>query len=394
MTSAMQKPKILIISSVPGTLWAFYRVLIRQLVSSGWDVLLVSSEDPLLRQLQDEYQCRVFPIEIPRKMSPLSDLRSIMALVRILRREKVDVVHAHTPKGGMIGMIAAFLAQVPNRIYTMHGFAGETSRGAMRFLLRSIEKLSFRLSTASLVVSKSLAEKAVREKICRPHQVRILGDGTACGIDRGLFQSAGKTPEAVLAMRQKYGIPPHALVIGFVGRIVRDKGVECLVEAFRSIESSDARPVYLMLVGRFETVRDAISEQVRKEIENHPRIVTSGIVLDVVSHYYAMDLLVLPSRREGFNYVLLEAAACSLPTITTCATGCIDAVVHGETGLVVPIDAPAELAAAMRQLIEASHLREQFGKNGELRVDTHFRSDRLVKEHIELYERLITQSGR
>lgn len=382
------KPRIMLISSVPMTLWVFYRVLIEKLQSDGYDLTVVSSPAEELSRIRDCFGCRTLGLQIHRKLSPLADACAVLRLVLHLRREKYDIVHAHTPKAGIIGMLASFIARVPVRIYTMHGMPLETAKGYKRQLLRCVESMTFRLATKRLIVSRSLSERAIAEKITKPGEFEILGDGTACGVDRQRFNSKKKNESVVHDLRRKYGLDPETVVIGFVGRIVPDKGIVCLLDAFDILRRRCSVRVSLFIVGEYENVRESVSDDTRRRIEQDKSIVSCGRTDDIVSCYYAMDLLVLPSRREGFNYALIEAAACGLPTITTRATGCVDAVVEGETGYIVDVDDAQRLADAMQKLVENPQQRYAFGCKGEERIEQFFKSDRLLSEHLNLYNSL------
>lgn len=385
----LEKPKILILSAVPMTLWVFYRGLIRKLQEDGYDLTIASSEGKCLTEFQNRMGCRILPIEIQRRISLFSDVKAIFHLTRHLRKERYDIIHAHTPKAGMIGMFSGFLARTSHRIYTMHGMPMETAIGIKRKILCCVEFMTFRFATSRLIVSKSLSKRAIEEKICKSGEFEILADGTACGIDRERFNSSNKNDDKVRKTRREYGISQNAIVIGFVGRVVPDKGIECLLDAFDIILKTINQEIFLLIIGEYETVRESISDLTRERIEENEKIVYGGTADDIVPCYHAMDMLVLPSKREGFNYVLIEAAACGLPTVTTRATGCIDAVVDNETGFVVEIDNSVQLSKAMCKLIENSRLRHVFGLKGEERVSRYFNSDRLIQEHMKLYNSLI-----
>jgi glycosyltransferase involved in cell wall biosynthesis len=184
--------------------------------------------------------------------------------------------------------------------------------------------------------------------------------------------------------RANLGIPDDAIVAGFVGRIVPDKGIECLVDAFE-LAGNRADNVYMVLVGLVETVRERISQNIKHRIERNPHIICTGRVPDVVPLYAAMDFLVLPSRREGFPYVPMEAAALCLPAIVSRATGCVDAVVDNVTGLIVDVDNSGQLCEAILKLAGDAELRERLGKNGYERVSRFFDAKFMIEEHIRFY---------
>jgi glycosyltransferase involved in cell wall biosynthesis len=380
--------KICIMSSVPGTLKAFYSVLLKKMTDLSMDFTIVSSPQPVLAEFEQQFSYKVFPVEITREISAFRDIVAIFKLVRHFRKERYDIVHAHTPKAGLVGMAAALIAGVPNRIYTIHGMPLETMTGIKRAIFRFVSKLTSRMATVNIVDGKSLRDLIAKEKICSFDNMIMFGDGTACGIDLDKFDINRKDPMAVHQMRQKFNIPDDATVIGFVGRLVPDKGVDILIKAF-DIVTKQADNVYLFLIGRFQQVRqEIVDERTRRRIDNDERIIHLNYVEEIVPYYFIMDMLVLPSKREGFNYVLIEAAAAGLATVTTRATGCVDGVVDGVTGYVVDIGDYKQLADVIISLIRKPDLRKEFGKNGCERVKRLFDSNYLTAEHLRLYEKL------
>lgn len=376
------------VSAVPRTLWGFYGDLIRQLKVSSADVTIASSDMPHLSYFKEQLDCKVFPVEITRKISPLKDLTAICKLTRHFKREKYDIVHAHTPKGGFICMISAVLAGISNRIYTMHGLFLETSAGLKRKLLWLSEWLMCKLSTKVLVVSHSLKERILEEKLCQDSKMQMLGNGTACGINLEKFNNAEKTPDLRRQTRKKLNIPQNVKVIGFVGRIVPDKGIKCLINAFEMVQKKSDN-VYLLLMGAFETIRETIDEQTKQRITNNSCVVYGGYTDDICPYYSAMDMCVLPSRREGFGLTLIEAGVMGLPVITTKVTGCVDAVVDNVTGLFVDKDNDKQLAEAMLKLLKDPELCKEFGRMGRERALKFFDTKRLIAEHMKLYEKIL-----
>ena len=389
MTTVDKKPKLLIMASLASTLWVFYRGLIARLCEAGYEVTVAASDDYDLGRFERDFGCRVFSVKISRRISPFQDLTSILRLVRLMRKERFDLVHAHTPKGGLIGMTAAFLARVPHRVYTLHGLPLETATGVKRELLRQAERLSLGLATCRLIVSRSLANRAVELGLCRNDAYRILGDGSACGVDRRRFSSAVRTPERIAEARRSLNLPSDATVIGFVGRVTLDKGIENLLDVYERIQKKHPH-VFLLIVGDFDKLDEKTHRRLESRIHSNPGIRYQSFVEDIVPCYSAMDMLVLPSKREGFNYALLEAAACGLPAVTTRATGCVDAVVEGQTGLVVDIDDRNGLANAVTALIGSLELRQTYGAAAEKRVADLFGAERLIDEHRKLYKSLLS----
>ena len=263
--------KICLLSSIPVTLWSFYRGLIRQLKESDFDICLVSSDKPELYLLRDELRCKIFATEISRQISPFRDLVSIYRLWRYFRRVKPALIHAHTPKGGLIGMISSWLARIPIRIYTIHGLPLETATGAKRRLLWLSEWFACKLATALLAVSPSLRQLVLSEKLCSGGKIKVLRRGSACGIDMNKFTPDESLAVAGRQIRTSYNIPKEAVVIGFVGRVVEDKGIKTLIEAFERLQQNIPQ-TYLLLVGEFETVRETLDHRTLHIIRNNKHI--------------------------------------------------------------------------------------------------------------------------
>jgi glycosyltransferase involved in cell wall biosynthesis len=284
--------------------------------------------------------------------------------------------------------VSAFVAGISHRVYTMHGLVLETCAGSKRKLLWLAEWLTCKLATQILVVSPSLREQVLEQKLCSAEKIKILGDGTACGIDLAKFKTNKKTAASGRQIREKLNIPEDAIIIGFVGRIVPDKGIETLVDSFVKLQHRVAN-VHLLLIGRLETIRESLRQETLDTIKSNDNIHPVGQVGNPIPFYAAMDIVVLPSRREGFPYVPLEAGALELPVIATRVTGCVDAVVDNVTGLLVDVDDEEQLAEAILKLAQDTELRNKLGRQGRERVRRFFDSKRLIAEHISLYEKIL-----
>lgn len=318
---------------------------------------------------------------INRSISIKDDLRSIRALCRYIRRNKIDIVVGHTPKGGLLAMIAGRICSVRKRIYFRHGLVYETSHGFKRFVLKSVDRLASACATKIVCVSPSVLERSISDKLAPAKKQTILKDGTCNGVDTvGQFNPEKVDREAVAALRKKYGIGKDDFVIGYSGRLVRDKGVIELVEAFDRLSGADN--CKLLLVGMFEQ-RDALPESTRQRILNDPRIIFTGFVNGGMENYYSlMDMYVLASYREGFPTGVLEAQSMGLPVVTTRATGCCDSIVDGVTGLFA--DNSAEDLA--RKIDQVRVDKKIDGANGRAWVKEKYDSRIVWKEIEKLYQ--------
>jgi glycosyltransferase involved in cell wall biosynthesis/acetyltransferase-like isoleucine patch superfamily enzyme len=380
--------KICFISPFARTLWLFYRELIQRLLNQGYKVVILSNAMQELTNFKEQLGCEIIPFEISRKISPFRDIRSIYELAGILRRGKFEMVHAHTPKGGLIGVVAAVLSFISIRVYTAHGAPIETARGLKKKLLWLSEWVTCFLATRVLAVSPSLRNRMIETRVCSAQKIRVLGEGTACGIDLGKFHSDEMVVQAGVEIRKKNEIPSDCVVIGFVGRIIGEKGIRLLVKAFERIYQGNPN-VRLLLVGEMEKGHDPLDTVTMCTIRNHPAILYHPYTEEIVPFYSAMDFIVLPTQREGFGLVILEAAVLGLPSIATRVTGCVDAIVDGQTGILVDPNDEEGLLAAMNQLVNDPEMRKKMGETARKRVHSNFSSDYLISEHLKFYDGLV-----
>jgi len=332
-----------------------------------------------------------YAMEMPRRITPLRDLVTLWRMRKMFCRIQPAIVHAHTPKGGLLGMLAAWLARVPVRIYHIRGLPFVTATGGLRILLRTTERIACLLADQVLCVSHSVREVAIAEAICPAEKVKVLLGGSGNGIDSALrFDPAG-WPEGRRTVRRRYRIPEAAFVIGFVGRLVRDKGLEQLVAAWGSLRE-EFPALRMLVVGDFEP-RDPVPAYARAALCGDERIHMIGWQRNTPPLYTAMDLFVLPSHREGFSNVLLEASSMALPVVTTRIPGCLDVVEDRVTGtLVAPGDALA-LANAIRAYVCDPDRCRREGRAGRNKVEREFRREAIWQAMYDEYERLLREKG-
>ena len=358
---------------------------LRALREAGFRVTVVSSPGELLDRTAAREGVECIAIPIRRGIAPLADLVSLMRLWRMLGKLKPDLVEFSTPKAGLLGTLAAMLRGVPHRVYMLRGLRLETASGWKRRLLLAAERLASTCAHTVLCNSESLRAKALALRIAPAAKLHLLGEGSSNGVDMERF-SPGPSD-----VRERLGLQSKALVVGYVGRLTRDKGVPELIDAFDVILEAEAE-AWLLLVGWYDASDDAIGYDLRARIESHPRICCTGFVGDTAPWYRAMDVMVLPTWREGFPNVVLEAAATAIPVVTTESTGSRDAVVPEVTGLLIPPGYPGAICEAVLKLLRDPERRRRMGQAARAWVLEHYVDERVLGLTAAYYASLL-ESG-
>ncbi|MDC8004588.1 glycosyltransferase family 4 protein [Aureisphaera galaxeae] len=383
----MGKPKLIRITTIPLSL---EKLLEGQLgyMKQWYDVTAVSADRPALEAYGQREGIPVHPIELTRKITPFKDLIAVWKLYRFLRRERPEIVHTHTPKAGIVGMLGAYLAGVPHRLHTVAGLPLMEAKGPKRKLLNFIEKLTYRFATGVYPNSKGLYDFIVQERFIKPKKLKIIGKGSSNGIDTTYFSRTHFSEEDLRAIRSEFGIPDTTFIYVFVGRIVKDKGINEMVAAFSKLYEEKPK-VTLLLVGPFEDDLDAVSEWTSKTINEHEGIITTGYQTDVRPFFALSDALVFPSYREGFPNVVMQACAMELPCIVSDINGCNEIITENENGKIVPAKDEEALFHAMKQLREDEVLFERLAKSSRSSIKEQFERSYIWGELSKEYENLL-----
>lgn len=338
---------------------------LRALREAGFRITLVSDPCELLTCTAAQEGVDAVAIPMRREIAPIADLVALLRLCWLLYRLKPDLTEFSTPKAGLLGSIAAMLCRVPARVYFLRGLKLETCTGIKRRILLASGKLASACCHSVLCNSESLRDQALALGVAPESKLCLLGGGSSNGVDVDRFHPGPGS------LHNRLGLPLDAHVVGFVGRLTRDKGVPELIEAFDAILA--ARPnAHLLLVGWFDASEDALDFALRARIESHPRIHRTGYVADTALYYRVMDVMVLPTWREGFPNVVLEAAATGIPVVTTLATGSRDAVVPEVTGLLIPPGYPVAIRESVLQLLSNPERRRRMGLTARAWVLDHY----------------------
>ena len=347
------------IATVPFFLLHHLRSQIDAIVQGGHEVHLVSSPVAGMQEVKEISGVNFEPITIPRQIAPLADLRALVRLFVYFFNGRFDIVHSTTPKAGLLCAIAGFLAGVPIRLHTFTGQAWVGLSGPVRWGAKASDWLIARLNTRCYADSESQRAYLIAQGVVDATRITVLGAGSLAGVDLEKLD-VRRLAQNCPAIRAELSLPPEAKVIMFIGRVTRDKGIVELVQAFNLVRQrfGDA---FLILIGPFESERDPLPNNVLEEIRSNPNIRVVGYHPSPENYLAISHLLCLPSYREGFGNVVIEAAALGIPTVGTAIVGLKDAVVDGETGVLVPPQDSQALAEAIIPLLLDEQRRQVMG---------------------------------
>lgn len=379
--------KILQLTTVDLTVKSFLLPLIDGLTNEGYQVHIACAEGKYTSELKDKgYIVHKIPIE--RRISIISNFKSLWRLYRLIREERFDVVHVHTAIASVLGRLAAWLNRVPIIVYTVHGFYfHENMPPWKRRLIIWMERCLCHITHLVLTVSQEDAIDSINEGICTREKVIWIGNG----VNLGRFASNQNN----IMTRKKLGLNPEDKVIGFVGRLVAEKGVLELIEAMRKL-TKVVPNVKLLLVGdTLDSERDKKTKQIISDMLSNdglaPHIILTGFLDDIAEVMSTIDVFVLPSHREGLPVTVIEAMASGKPVVATNIRGCREEVVSGSTGLLVPIRNPDTLAKAIITVLSNPKLARKMGKEGRLRANALYNERVVLKKQIKAYANIIRQ---
>jgi glycosyltransferase involved in cell wall biosynthesis len=361
----------------------------RGLQQAGYAVTGISAPGPDVPAIEAA-GIRHIPIPITRRLTPWADLVALWRLARVLRRERFAIIHTHTPKAGLLGQYAAVLARVPIRVHTIHGlYFPSHMKSWHRWAYVLLERLTMRFSHMNLSQSAEDIPVAVSERICDPERVRLLGNG----IDLASFDPGAQSPERRAATRAALALSGEHKVVGMVARFVAEKGYREMLRAAQIIKRVSPE-VRFLFVGPVEAdKRDAIDPRLIDELELSDVVRFLGHRTDTADLYAVMDVVALPSYREGFPRVPMEAAAMGVPAVVTDVRGCRQTVTHGVTGFRVPVRDAEALAAALLDLLGDADKRAAFGRAAREKAIAEF-DERVVVARVEdAYRQLLGHRG-
>lgn len=348
---------------------------IEYLRKNNINIHLISSKGKELDKYPEDI---IYNIQMNREISIFKDFQSLLKLVFLFLKERPYIVNAGTPKAGLLGMVASYLTRRPHRIYTVRGLRLETVKGLKYKILYLMERVAMFCATDIIAISDSLKNRIIELNLNNGKKVIVFGYGSSNGLNLNNYKKTDIKIEK--SIQKKIN---GQFVIGYLGRIVKDKGIEDLVKAFKIIENK-YNNVKLLIIGSIET-EDPINKNELSFIMEGENVIYRDHVENPINYYNNMDVFIFPTYREGFGNVSIEAQALGIPTITYNVTGAKDTVVNHKTGFIVEPGNYAEIANKIELLLKNENLKINLGKNGESWVNNHFSNEIIWNDMVEFY---------
>ena len=379
------KPKLIRITTVPISL----KILLKnqlKFMNQYFDVIGVSSRGKELGEVEKDEGIRTIELDMSREITPVRDLISLIKMIFLLLKEKPDIVHTHTPKAGIVGMVASWIARVPNRLHTVAGLPVMEAEGNKKKILLMVEKVTYFCATKVYPNSYGLQEYILENNLTDEKKLQVIGYGSSNGIDTLHFSQTDEVLQQTEQIIETYNLE-NKFVFCFVGRVVKDKGINELLYSFNKL-TQKFDDIILLIVGKFEEELDPISEQSHKILEDNKNIINVGFQNDIRPYLASSDCFVLPTYREGFPNVVLQASSMGVSSIVTNINGCNEIIKHNENGLIVEPKDKDELYSAMKKYLENEELSEKLSSDSRKDIITKY--DRkvfyqyLLKEYNEV----------
>ena len=365
----------------------FLKGQIEFLVGQGFEVTIISGEGEEISMLAKKENARLITIPFTQAISPVKDFGQLLQIIKILKKEKPDIVNAGNPKSGFLIMLACWITGFKNRIFTLHGLVSDTKMGFKRWAVSLTEKISCKIAQTVIVVSPSLKIHAENRNILPVNKGIVIEKGSYNGIDTKVFSRTEFLLTQSNELREKIGLQSGAVVLGFVGRLSKDKGIDILFEAFNILVKK--YPFLRLVLAGPLSKENKFSELSAHQLYYDERVFYLGKMINVTPVYGIIDILVLPSLREGFGNVLIEAAAMEIPVVASEIPGCKDAVKNNINGYLFEKGNVSELCNYLEKLITDKNIRNEFGQNGKVFVKNNFNNYKIWKGQLDLYNNIL-----
>lgn len=381
------KKKLIRVTTVPYSLGGLLRGQLKYMSAYFEVVGIASSGEGHLDKVGLQEGIRTIPVEMTRKITPFKDLKALWKLYRIFRKEKPFFVHTHTPKAGLLGMIASYLARVPHRLHDIAGLPLVEATGLKLVVLKMVEKLTYGCASRVYPNSRGMHKMVLDNKFAPPAKFKVLDKISSNGVNTSHFNPALLEESELMKLRKSLDIVPDDFVCIFVGRLVKDKGVNELVAVFELL-SIKYKHLKLLMLGSYENHLDPLDKKTENIIQNNTALKYVGSQADVRPYMAISDILVFPSYREGFPNVPMEAGAMGLPAVVSDINGCNEIIEHGRNGLIVPLKDEVALGQAIEKLMKDRELLNSMATNARPMVITRYEQESIWKEILKEYKRL------
>ncbi len=349
----------------------------------GLEVYMASTPDANVPALEEQQNAKFFPLPLSRELTPVKDLIALYHTIRLIQKLKPQIVHTHSPKAGVVGMLAAFLCRVPVKIHTVAGLPLMEVTGAKRKLLNFVESFTYWCADWVLPNSQELKKFILDHDFTRPSKVKVIGDGSSNGMDVAYFSITQDLLAEGKAFRQEHGITKEHTILTFMGRLAFYKGINELVEAFQILQKKYSN-LKLLLIGAPEEL-NPLKESTKNEVISNKDIISVGHQKDVRKFLAVSDIFVFPSYREGFPQALMQASAMGLPSVATNINGCNEILENGKTGILIEPKSVEAIVDATSQLLDDEQGRIIMAKAAQNFITTNFEQKKLWQMIYDFY---------
>lgn len=388
MPQTVNNKKLIRITTVPMALRYLLRGQMRFMADNGFEVLMISADGKELAEVIENESCRHVIVPMTRKITPIQDLRCLISLIKIFRKEKPDIVHTHTPKAGLLGMLAAKICGVKTRIHTVAGLPLMAERGFKYRLLKFIERLTYACANQVWPNSPSLLKFIRQEKMCRPSKLKIIAKGSTNGINLNRFNPAVLDEMIMDEVSEQINASEEDTYLLCIGRLVADKGIAELVKVFTKLQNTHDN-LMLIVVGEFEEELDPLPAETLHEIKTNPNIIHVSWTNHVEYFMNQADFFVFPSHREGFPNVLLQAGAMGLPIICSDITGNVDIVTNNQTGLIFNCGNEKEMQHLLEFAIANPQRLETMAAQLQKDIKENYKQENIWQNMLQAYKTLV-----
>ncbi|CAG5006524.1 D-inositol-3-phosphate glycosyltransferase [Dyadobacter sp. CECT 9275] len=381
----MKKIKLLRIATETYSLHILLRGQLDFMQQNGFEVFMASSPDDKVPALIEQQNAEFFPLPLSRKFTLFQDFWALYQTIVLILKIKPQIVHTHSPKAGIVGMLAAFLCRVPLKVHTVAGLPLMETTGAKRKLLNAVESLTYYCADWVLPNSNHLKNFIIDNKLSgNSERLRVLGNGSSNGINVNYFSVSEHLRQEGQLFKESFGIATNSIILSFVGRLANYKGINELVEAFEVLQASHNN-LYLLLIGAHEEL-NPLKDSTKSSIQNNKSIIAVGHQQDVRKYLTISDIFVFPSYREGFPQALMQACAMEVPSIATHINGCNEIIIDKVTGILIEPKSIAKIVGACDFLIKNKALRHEMGQKARQHVIRHFEQQSLWKTIMDFYK--------